>query len=300
MNLELKAIRLDGDTQCRKSIDPKWVQEYAENMKGGQKYPNPVVFFDGKSYWLADGFHRLSAHKSNGALEIEVDVKEGTVREARLYAIRENNRHGKNMSPEEKRDNIVKILKDDEWGQWSNVKIAEIIGSSHVTVSRVRNSLEEEATEAEEGSETPEEGQDEKKVTYVNKHGQKAKMKTQNIGRSKKKKTEDKEKKAGDPYQMTKEQELSQKLKEAEFRLNETINENDRLRDAIAVGQYDATDIEKIDVEQTIKELRQQVDLLETENRALRESRDIYQNRAAEAQKLIKVLQSKLKKAGIQ
>jgi hypothetical protein len=72
--------------------------------------------------------------------------------------------------------------------------------------------------------------------------------------------------------------------------------ENQRLKDAIAVGQWDATDIEKIDAQETINELREQIRLLEIDNRALRDSRDMFQNRNAELMQLVKSLQSKLKK----
>jgi hypothetical protein len=81
---------------------------------------------------------------------------------------------------------------------------------------------------------------------------------------------------------------------------NETIAENERLIDAIAVGQYDASDIEKIDVEETLKDLREQIRIKDIDIQSLRESRDTYQNRSAELMKQVKALQNKLKKAGIE
>jgi len=171
----------------------------------------------------------------------------------------------------------------------------------------VRHSLEE-VTDVEEASEEAEEGGEEQGVTYVNKHGQKSKMKTKKIGRAKKEKAKKKpkkeekkeEKKTNEPYQMTREEELSQKLLELTNQFNETIAENERLRDAIAVGQYDASDIEKIDVEETLKDLREQIRIKDIDIQSLRESRDTYQNRSAELMKQVKALQSKLKKAGIE
>jgi cell shape-determining protein MreC len=82
--------------------------------------------------------------------------------------------------------------------------------------------------------------------------------------------------------------------------LSETVTalheENQRLKDAIALGQWDATDIEKVDAEQTIQELRDRITMLEADNRALRDSRDMYQSRNAELMATVKSLQSKLKK----
>jgi len=54
------------------------------------------------------------------------------------------------------------------------------------------------------------------------------------------------------------------------------------LRDQIAVGQWDASEIEKIDIEETVANLRERIRILEINNKALRESRDMFQNRNAE------------------
>jgi predicted RNase H-like nuclease (RuvC/YqgF family) len=74
--------------------------------------------------------------------------------------------------------------------------------------------------------------------------------------------------------------------------LSETVDqlaqENERLKDKIAVGQWDATEIEKIDVEELIAGLREQIRILEIDNKALRESRDMYQARNAELMKAMK------------
>jgi hypothetical protein len=74
--------------------------------------------------------------------------------------------------------------------------------------------------------------------------------------------------------------------------LSETVDqlaqENERLKDKIAVGQWDATEIEKIDVQELIASLREQIRVLEIDNKALRESRDMYQARNAELMKAVK------------
>ena len=70
------------------------------------------------------------------------------------------------------------------------------------------------------------------------------------------------------------------------------------MKDAIAVGQFDASDIEKMDVEQTIADLREQIRLKDIEIDALRESRDIHQQKAAELMKTVNSLKAKIKKMG--
>ncbi len=62
------------------------------------------------------------------------------------------------------------------------------------------------------------------------------------------------------------------------------------------MGQWDASEIEKIDVQDTLAELREQIRVLEIDNHALRDSRDMFQNRNADLMKTVKALQSKLKK----
>ena len=89
---------------------------------------------------------------------------------------------------------------------------------------------------------------------------------------------------------------LTDKIRELTDTIDAVSEENTVLRDKIALGQWDASDIEKIDAEETIKELREQIRLLEIDNKALRESRDMFQNRNAELIKSLKSAQNKLKK----
>jgi len=82
--------------------------------------------------------------------------------------------------------------------------------------------------------------------------------------------------------------------------INDLTSENQKLRDAIAMGQWDATEIEKIDAQETIEELRERVRFLEIDNSALRDSRDMFQARNAELMEAVKSLQAKLKKLSAQ
>jgi MFS superfamily sulfate permease-like transporter len=90
------------------------------------------------------------------------------------------------------------------------------------------------------------------------------------------------------------------RLRELADTIRELEEENTLLKDKMAIGQWDASEIEKIDAEELIKDLRSQIKVLELDNKALRDSRDMFQNRNAELLKTVKTLQSKLKKAGIE
>lgn len=294
--LKLTQIRVDGGTQARAIMDQATITEYSEHMKEGAKFPCPVVFFDGTTYWMADGFHRYFANKANAALEIECDIHEGSQRDAQFYAMGANGCRGLKLRPEDVRKIIEIMLKDKEWGKMSSNAIAKHVGVSAMTVSRVRHSLAEQTEEPE--GDTDEEPEDEPEVVeYTNKQGKPAKMKVNNLGRKPK---DTKPAEEPTPFAMTNEEKLTAKLLELEDHLKETISENEKLRDAIAVGQFDGEEIEKIDLQDTLNELREYIRIKDIEIQALRESRDTYQNRAAELMKTVKALQSKLKKAGIE
>lgn len=290
MLLKLSAIRLDGGTQARVSLNDSVVMEYSEHLKEGAKFPALVVFHDGSNYWLADGFHRYFARKANGELETEVDVHQGTLREAQLYAFGANGGRGLKTNSEDIRSIISRMLSDDEWKQWSDTQIAKHVGVSKMTVGRIRHALEEQGKVAPK-----------KESKYVDKHGNESTMNTTKL-----KKTPIKEEPhPNDPPDVvlpapTVDPYMEDKITELTDTIEALAEENTLLKDKIAIGQWDATEIEKIDAEELIAELRQQIKVLEMENKSLRESRDTYQNRNSELMRTVKALTNKLKKAGIE
>lgn len=141
MKIQVSKIRKDGGTQARSSMNPENVQEYAEAMKEGAVFPPVVVFNDGESFWLGDGFHRVSAAEMAGIDLLEADVKEGDLRDARLYAIGANASHGIRRTNADKRMAVKMLLQDQEWCQWSNREIARRCGVSDPFVMKVREEL---------------------------------------------------------------------------------------------------------------------------------------------------------------
>lgn len=85
--LPLAAIRTDGGTQPRAEISDEIVDEYTEAL---EDLPPVTVFYDGTTYWLADGFHRFRAHEKAGRPKIAADVKQGTLRDAVLFSVGAN------------------------------------------------------------------------------------------------------------------------------------------------------------------------------------------------------------------
>ena len=285
--LNLLAIRTDGETQSRVALDQAVVTEYAEHMKDGDKFPPIIVFHDGSEYWLADGFHRYFATKANGMVSIEAEVREGTQRDAILYSFGANGKRGLNINFEDKRNIIKRMLADEEWGQWTNAQIAKHVGVSKMTVGRVKQQLEEEGKL---------EASDTKK--YVDRHGNESEIQTKNLG--KKSSGEKKEKQPKKELPTKDEPADDDRIKELTDTINELAEENTLLKDKIAIGQWDATEIEKIDIQETVDQLRAQIRVLEVDNKALRDSRDMFQNRNVELMRTVKALQTKLKKAGLE
>lgn len=137
-HVSIAAIRIDGGTQPRAELNQTAVSEYAEAMTAGATMPPVTLFFDGSSYWLADGFHRYHATRKIGAMKIAADVREGTQRDAILHSAGSNGTHGLRRTNEDKRRAVQSLLDDDEWSQWSDRKIAEHCGVSAPFVSAIR------------------------------------------------------------------------------------------------------------------------------------------------------------------
>jgi hypothetical protein len=142
----VKDIRLDGGTQARADIDLNTVESYKQSMEDGCIFPNVIVFFDGKDYWLADGFHRLAAKKACGLEHISVDFRDGTREDAVLFAAGANQRNGLRRTNADKRRAVELLLACDRWRRNSDRWIAEKCGVGNDLVGAVRKQVSESDT----------------------------------------------------------------------------------------------------------------------------------------------------------
>lgn len=168
--LDLSLIRTDPGTQARARLDMGTVAEYEEAIEeNGRAWPFPpvIVYHDGTVHWLADGFHRVAAARRMLLETAPADMREGTRRDAILFATGANADHGLKRSPTDKRNAVRILLADEEWGQWSDREIARQCRVSHPFVAKVR----QEVT-----------GNVSSERVYVNRHGQTAVMETEKIG----------------------------------------------------------------------------------------------------------------------
>lgn len=144
--LTLDKVRIDGGTQARASINAECVAEYAERIKAGDTFPDPVAFFDGAEHWLAEGFHRYHALRRLERKKAEFDIRKGTLRDAILFAAAANSSHGLRRTSADKRKAVKMLLADPEWAGKSDRWIAEACCVSHTFVGEVRGELEAKAT----------------------------------------------------------------------------------------------------------------------------------------------------------
>jgi len=134
-NVDINAIQIDYDIQLRESTNTDLINEYAEKF---DELPPLKVFYDGSKFWLADGFHRIAAAKKIERKKVLCEVEDGTKRDAILYACGANANHGLRRTNADKRRAVERLLRDEEWSQWSDRRIAEATGVSNQFVSNLR------------------------------------------------------------------------------------------------------------------------------------------------------------------
>jgi len=167
--LAIKKIRMDGGTQPRAELREDVIDDYAEAWDAGADFPPVVVFFDGKAHWLADGFHRVHGAQKAGAVAMACEVHQGEKRDAVLYACGANADHGLRRTNGDKHRAVETLLRDDEWGNWSNVEIGKRCHVDQSTVKRIRDEVSPLQSKSE-------------KRQYTTKHGTVAEMDTSRIG----------------------------------------------------------------------------------------------------------------------
>lgn len=138
-NLSLESINLYGGTQARVTTSDEAISSYAEEMTQGAVFPPIIVFFDGATHWLADGFHRYLAVKRNGGTTIAAEVETGGRLEALRHALGANATNGVYRNSADKRNAVEVAL--EEWPEQANPVIADICKVSVDLVRRTRTQL---------------------------------------------------------------------------------------------------------------------------------------------------------------
>ena len=162
--LAIDLIRTDGGTQMRAELDRDVYLDYRDKMLAGVEFPPLDVFFDGSTYWLADGFHRFYGAREAKRGSVKATVHNGTQRDAILFAVGANTSHGLRRSNADKRNCVLALLNDEMWVKWSGEKIAEAAAVSANFVSEVKKQLSsDESSLVAKTKDEPKLGKDGKK-----------------------------------------------------------------------------------------------------------------------------------------
>ncbi|MFH1496410.1 MAG: chromosome partitioning protein ParB [Verrucomicrobiota bacterium] len=140
-HIPLDSIDIYGGTQARVKTNEEAIDSYAEEMAAGAVFPPISVYFDGATYWLADGFHRYLATKRNRQIAIAAEIQPGGRIEALKHALGANVTNGVYRNNHDKRNAVEIAL--EEWSDRSNSYIADICKVSVELVRSRRKGLEQ-------------------------------------------------------------------------------------------------------------------------------------------------------------
>lgn len=138
-DLPLESINIYGGTQTRLKTTDEAIESYADEMSQGAVFPPIAVYFDGSTYWLADGFHRYLAAKRIERTAIAAEVFPGGRTDALRHALGANATNGVYRNNADKRHAVEIAL--EEWPDRANPVIAELCRVSVELVRRCRTEL---------------------------------------------------------------------------------------------------------------------------------------------------------------
>ena len=146
--IELNYILLSNDLQPREKINQKVVDDYALDLKGGAEFKAVDIFYNGKNFFLVDGFHRFLASKKVLKKSILANIFMGTKRDAILYSVGTNATHGLRRSNADKRRVVSKLLSDKQWRKFSDGEIARKCRVSQPFVGQMRKKFTQNDSES--------------------------------------------------------------------------------------------------------------------------------------------------------
>jgi len=135
--IPLNDVHLDASVQTRLTIREDDVLTYAAMMTEGVVFPAIVLFTDGASHYIGDGFHRVLAARKAGRTTLLADLRTGTREDALWFALGAN-KHGHPLSTPDKKHAITLALA--AFPDYSLNKIAEQIGCSRTWVQETWHS----------------------------------------------------------------------------------------------------------------------------------------------------------------
>lgn len=136
--IEIELIRRDGGTQPRDGISQLHVADMRIALQHSKPLPPVEVIYDGESYWLWDGFHRIEAHIAEERTTIAANVRQGTLQDAQWESYSVNAGHGLKRSNADKERQVRNALRHPKAQGMSNAQVAKHVGVDDKTVARYR------------------------------------------------------------------------------------------------------------------------------------------------------------------
>jgi len=125
--IPINDIICDKELMPREKINEEYVNELVEDIKRRDKLPPVDLFYDGKRYYVVDGYHRIEALKMLGHKDISAKIHKGTRRNANLFSCGVNAKHGLRRNNKDKRKAVTKLLKDKQWTKWSDISQGALV-----------------------------------------------------------------------------------------------------------------------------------------------------------------------------
>jgi transposase-like protein/uncharacterized ParB-like nuclease family protein len=164
--LPIDQLVIDERIQVRlEGLSEDWVDKYTIILEEGGEMEPVVVYQEGNEFILADGFHRVEAHKRAGLDTVEAYVQLGGREGAIRYAEEANLKHGYALSNLDKKNILYRRM--GEGRDWfrrgddgmpkiiiSEREIAKMLGVSRQTVNNWIKAWEEDTDLRVDRSET--------------------------------------------------------------------------------------------------------------------------------------------------
>ncbi len=139
---ELVTLLAVLSTQIRVKLNQDVVDEYAQAMKRGDKFPPLIVYEDSDcNRVLADGYHRAAAAIQADLKSFSVEIRKGSQWDALLYSFKANGTHGLRLSNADKWKAVTMVLSLPQCRNKSDNAIAKLCGVSGTFVGDVRKKL---------------------------------------------------------------------------------------------------------------------------------------------------------------
>ena len=141
--INLSEIERNDIRQPRDGMNKNYVAELQEALTEGVSVPGVIVFSkDGRApFFLADGWHRLEAHKVLGMKDIDAEIKTGSAFDAFRFSLGANTEHGLRRTNADKHRAVKLALESEEIGGMSDNAIGDICRVDRRLVAEIRKQV---------------------------------------------------------------------------------------------------------------------------------------------------------------